>query len=249
MNRSRIVVDIAGRGARPAGATRGAGGGAGGCTGGSTLLRITAAVVVVIAIVLLVVGAGTLYWWHGYKQGPAYSLALLVDAAQRGDSDTVNKLIDTDRVVDSLVPQVRESIVGQAGGLLGALSKQFDTLVPKVLPAIKQAVRDGVTNEIKELSARAAGKPFLLIALAIPYAADIKQEGEAATVTLKSSDRHTELQMQHNAAEGRWTVVSVKDDVLVARIVAELAKQLPALGGGGGGTDRQTRRKPNTPSF
>ena len=49
--------------------------------------------------------AGCLYW-RSLRSTPQYSLALLVDAAKRGDNAAVDSLIDSDAVVDDFMPQV-----------------------------------------------------------------------------------------------------------------------------------------------
>jgi hypothetical protein len=80
------------------------------------------------------------------------------------------------------------------------------------------------------VTARAEGKPFFLIALTIPYIVDVQREGDTATVKAKRGERDIELSMQRTP-EKRWKVVGVKDAELARRIVDDIARYLPAVGG------------------
>jgi hypothetical protein len=225
MRRSRIVVKLDDeQGAVGPKAKRRAGGRGG--RGGSMLLIFLA----LIAVILLGLLAGGYFWWQSYKTRPNYSLALLVDAAQRNDMQTFDSLVDMDRVVDGFVPQVLEKAGAQsaaglpAGG--GAVRKQLQSVLLRFAPQIKQRAREEVAGQVKELSARAENKPFLLVALGMPFAVDTKQEADAAHVNAAFKDRHIELTMQR--AGERWKVTGVKDDVLASRILESVSRELPA---------------------
>ena len=216
--RSRIVVDFAK--ARemahiPPPGTRGA-----------KVFRIIA---VVLGLVLLGAIAGGYLWWRNYKTRPSYSLALLVDAAQRNDTKAIDEIVDTDKIVENFIPQVTEKALGRyAAALTATLSKQVETLVPKLLPDVKDRVREEVTNRVREVGKRAEGKPFIIIALGLPYAVNIKEEGETARVSATLEGRPTELTMQRNGE--RWKIVAVNDEELATRMVDNIAKNLPAVG-------------------
>ncbi|HKS28818.1 MAG TPA: DUF2939 domain-containing protein [Pyrinomonadaceae bacterium] len=196
---------------------------------GSRGARILALVGVAFVLVLVAIALGAFLWWQSYKTKPAYSLALLVDAVQRGDEAAFNELVDTDKVVENFVPQVTEKAIGRyAAALTAPVRKQVEALVPKLLPGVKAQVREEVTKKIRELSARAEGKPFFLIALGMPYVVDIKEEGETARVMANLNDRQVELTMVRQ--ESRWKIVGVKDDVLANQIVDRITKDLPAIG-------------------
>ncbi|HEX8746810.1 MAG TPA: hypothetical protein VF717_06385 [Pyrinomonadaceae bacterium] len=205
---------------------------------GSRGARILMLVGVAFVVVLLGIALGLFLWWQSYKTKPAYSLALLVDSVQTGDEAAFNELVDTDKVVENFVPQVTEKAIGRyAAALTAPVRRQVEALVPKLLPGVKAQVRDEVTKKIRELSARAEGKPFFLIALGMPYVVDIKEEGEAARVMANLNDRQVELTMVRS--ESRWKIVAVKDDVLAAQIVDRIMKDLPAIGSD---LERQIRR-------
>jgi BMFP domain-containing protein YqiC len=188
------------------------------------LLGILGAVLLV-GIVIVVIA---FLWWQSYKTTPAYSLALLVDAVQNNDQAAFDQLVDTDSVVKNFVPQVTEKVIGRyASGITGALREQIESLVPTLLPSVKQKVRDEVTKQIKTLAARAEGKPFILIALGMPYEVEIKEEGDTAHVAVNLNNRPVELTMQRNG--DLWKIVAVKDDTLATQIVESIAKDLPAI--------------------
>jgi nitrate reductase NapE component len=221
--RSRIVVDFdKAREMAQAQPRRGGGGGGRGS-------KVFGFIAIVLVLVLLGAVAGGYLWWRSYKTGPAYSLALLVDAAQRNDQKGVDEIVDMNKIVENFIPQVTEKAMGRyAAALTGPLGKQVESLVPKLLPDITDKVHEEVTNRVKEMSKRAEGKPFILVALGVPYVVSIKEEGDTARVSATVGDRTTDLTMQRSGE--RWKIVAVKDDQLAARMVDNIAKNLPAVG-------------------
>src|SRR5258708_8646137 len=137
---------------------------------------------IAIVLVLVIIGAlvGGYFWWRHYQSQPAYSLALLVDAAQRNDGAEIDRLLDLDKITTDFVTQVKVRVPGSS--LLPAQVEQ--TLTPKLKPT----VRHELIHDVKRLTERAAGKPFPLVALAVPYFVDIKQSGNAATAEIKLQD-------------------------------------------------------------
>ncbi|MBD0370751.1 MAG: DUF2939 domain-containing protein [Pyrinomonadaceae bacterium] len=196
---------------------------------GSRGARILALIGIVFVVIILALALGIFLWWQNYKTKPAYSLALLVDAVQTNDEAAFNELVDTDKVVENFVPQVTEKAIGRyAAALTTPIRKQVEALVPKLLPRVKAQVREEVTKKIKELSARAEGRPFILIALGMPYVVDVTEEGDTARVMANLNDRQVELTMARN--ESRWKIVGVKDDVMATQLVDRIMKDLPAIG-------------------
>ncbi|HYG79645.1 MAG TPA: hypothetical protein VD861_04620 [Pyrinomonadaceae bacterium] len=179
-------------------------------------------------LLLLVIGA--VVFWQVYKTRPSYSLALVVDAAQRDDAAAFDQVVDTSAVVQSFAPQVVEQAVGRLGtALTPELRRRVEALVPTLLPGVTESVRGEVMREVRELTDRAAGKPFFLMALSIPFVVDIEREGDTAVVRAKKGERTLELLMQRTP-ERRWKVVGVKDETLAKRIVDDITKYLPAIG-------------------
>ncbi len=187
--------------------------------------------IVALLLVIIVVGAavGGYFWWQSYKSKPAYSLALLVDAVQRNDTAAFDEIVDTNKIVDGFVPQVTEKAFGRyANALTEPVKKQIESLVPTLLPGIKDKVHEEVVTQVKELSSRAEGKPFILVAIGIPYVVDIKEDGDTAKVNVTLKDRPVVLTMNKNGE--RWKIVAITDDEMTARIVDKIMKDLPAIG-------------------
>jgi hypothetical protein len=199
--RNRIVINIEGaQGGGASGSRRGSG-------GGWRALGIVAIALLVIALSII---AGLYFWWQSYKTRPAYSLALMVDAVQRNDQAAFDEIVDTDKIVDNFVPYLAERAgAGYAGGVSAPLRRQLDSALTRVMPQVKERIREELANQIKDLSSRAESKPFLLVALATPFVVDINQEGDAATVKANLKERPVELTMQRSGT--RWRVVAVKD--------------------------------------
>jgi hypothetical protein len=185
----------------------------------------------ILGAILLLLIVGGFVFWQFYKSKPAYSLALLVDAAQRNDTAAFDRVVDTNSVIGSFAPQVVNEATARLGtALTPAMRKQIETLVPTLIPNVAENLRSEVMKHVREKTTRAEGKPFFLVALFMPYIVDIKQEGDTAIVTDKTGERQLELTMQRTP-EKRWKVVAVKDEALAKRVVDDIAAYLPAIGG------------------
>lgn len=181
------------------------------------------------AMAVLAAG-GAYFWWQYYKTTPTYSLALLIDAAQQNDLTAVEQLIDTDRIVDSLAPQIAEKTVARYGATLNpAMRKRVEALVPALLPKVKEGVRAVLAQRVQEISELSEPKPFIVLAIGLPYFVDISTEGEETRVQAPIKDREIELVLQ--PAGERWKIVRVKDDVVLERVVDNIISEFPAIGG------------------
>jgi hypothetical protein len=180
--------------------------------------RVLGFIAVLLVVVIIGVLAGGYFWWRHYQSQPAYSLALLVDAAQRNDGAEIDRLLDMDKITTDFVTQVKARVPGSS--LLSAQVEQ------NLTPKLKPTVRDELIKEVKRLTERAAGKPFPLVALAVPYFVEIKQDGKAATAEMKLQDEQIKLTMQADAA-GRWQTVAIQDDKLADLIADSVKKNLP----------------------
>jgi flagellar basal body-associated protein FliL len=218
--RNRIVIDLnqppppggfpRSRGARP------------GRTG-----RILAIIGAVLLLLLIGVGVGVFFWWQHLKSQPAYTLALLIDAAQREDQQELDRILDLDKISESFVSDVRSRVTGTS--ILDSLvPSQLDQIVSNITPRLKETLREVLPNEIRRVTEPAKGKPVFLIALSAPYFATIKQNDASATVDLKFKDEQIQLTMQQ--AEDRWRVISIRDDRLTNIIVDTAKKGLSQRG-------------------
>src|SRR5216683_672101 len=184
----------------------------------------------IIAFVLLVLVGGVVaagyFWWRHYQNSPTYTLAVLADASQRKDTATVDSILDTEKITDDFVAQVRQRT---AGSVLNSLwSAQVDSALPSVTPRLKETVHDEIVKEIPRLTEPAAGKPFILVALVIGRFADIKQENNIAHAQVNISDEQLRLTMQ--SAGDRWRITAVQDDKLAKEISDDVLRNLPAKG-------------------
>jgi len=184
--------------------------------------RVLGFIAIVLVVVIIGALAGGYFWWRHYQTQPAYALALLVDAAQRNDGAEIDRLLDLDKITTDFVLQVKARVPGAStvGGLLAAQVEQ------NLTPKLKPTVRDELIKEVQRLTERAKGKPFPLVALAVPYLVDIKQDGKAATAEMKLQDEQIKLTMQADAA-GRWQTVAIQDDKLADLIADSVKKNLP----------------------
>lgn len=180
-------------------------------------------------LVVMIVVAGAFFWWRNFQTSPAYSVALMVDAAQRNDMTTLASRLDDEAIVKNLVIPVTEKATSRYGvSLNDPLQRRIDGLLPVLLPRLKQTIHSEVAKEIKEFSSRAESKPFVMVALGISSFVTITIEGDKARVVAPLSDRVIEASLQRDGE--RWKVVDFKDDVLVQRVVDGLMKDLPAIG-------------------
>lgn len=191
--------------------------------------KIVTALGVIIVLVGVVAAAGGYLWWRNYTTTPAYSLALLVDAVQRNDLTVVNEIVDIDKIVDSLAVEVTEKSVARYGGTLSPKQrKRVEALVPVLLPGVKQSVRDSLVKRLKEISQQSEPKPFIILALGLPYLVKITTDGDSARAIAPVQDREIELTLQRNGQ--RWKVAAIKDESVAPRIVDDIIKDFPAIG-------------------
>ncbi|MDQ2746215.1 MAG: hypothetical protein M3T96_03040 [Acidobacteriota bacterium] len=186
------------------------------------ILKIFAAL---LLLILIVGGIGGYFYWQNLKKSPQYSLALLVDAARRGDQKTVDELVDTDAVVDDFIPQITDKAVELYGrNLAPATIQKMAQLVAPLLPAVKQRARSEVPNLIREKTKQFENIPFWAIAVGASKYLEITDEGEKAFVKSKIPERPLEVTMRRNG--DKWQIVAVKDDVLARRVAEKIGQEL-----------------------
>ncbi|MCM3873997.1 MAG: hypothetical protein ND895_25190 [Pyrinomonadaceae bacterium] len=191
--------------------------------------KVLAALGVIIVLMAVLAAAGGFLWWRHYQTTPAYSLALLVDAVQRNDMTLVNEIVDIDKIVDGLASDVTKKSVARYGGtLVPQQRRRVEALVPVLLPGVKQNVRDSLVKRLREISEQSEPKPFIVLALGLPYVVKITTDGDTARAVAPVQDREIELTLQRNGE--RWKVEALKDDSVVPRIVDDIMKDFPAIG-------------------
>lgn len=217
MKRNRIIINLdklrSGSGKKPRGG-------------------LARALIIIAVVLLLLIGGiagGGYLWWRRYQSTPAYTLAVLADASQRNDQATVDSILDIDKVTDDLVSQVRQHLTGSYSSLIPSdWSAKVNSVVPSVTPRLKETVHDELVKELQRLTEPAAGKPFILIALAITRFADIKEENNAAHAVVNIKDEQLRLTMQPEA--GRWRITAVQDDKLAKLIADSVMRNVPSPG-------------------
>jgi hypothetical protein len=215
--RSRIVIDVA----RAQGEARK--GKRWRASRAGRYLSVTALVIIGVVLVLLV---ATYAWWRGFEKSPAYSLALLVDAAQRDDTQTVESLIDADAISQGFIPQVLDRLAGQGSQLSPQARAALPNVIPQLIPRVRETMRDEVARNLTELSKDDSGRtPFFVKALGVRGMTDVREQGDAATVAVKREGRALDLTMKREG--DRWRVVTIKDDQLATDIAARLATSIP----------------------
>lgn len=179
-------------------------------------------------------------WWQYFKTTPAYSLALLVDAAQRNDQAAFDRVVDLDQVIDTFIAQAAQgSTMGLTPELVTPVRMQMQSLAPETSAGIKQVVKKEIRTRVNEVAASSGSRPFVLTAVAMPFVADIKQNGDIALVRINDQ---VELRMERQDGSD-WKVISLRDQALAARVVQGIIKNLPQSNSQ---IDKQLRTLPGT---
>ena len=215
--KSRIVVDVErvqaearARGARRFGRA-------------GRFMSVTGLVILGLVLVLLV---GSYAWWQGFKKSPPYSLAVLVDAAQRDDMQAVEALIDADQIAQGFIPQVIDNLAGAGSPLPPQARASLTAALPQLLPRVRETMREEVAREVKGISQNnSSSLPFFAKALGVRQMATVVERGDAATVGVKAGERPVELSMRRDVE--RWKLVAVKDPQMASDIATRLAASLP----------------------
>lgn len=218
--RKRIVINLDAREGQPSkaqGATRG------------RWRRILAILFGLVVVVLVVALIGGFLWWRHYQTTPVYTLTLLVDAAQRNDVAEFQKRIDDEEIAKNMVGTVSQKAASRYGvAISSSVQQQIDSVVPSLLPRMKQTIHDEVVKEIKQFSSASEPRSFIFLLVTVPSLVRVTTEGDTAKATTALSDRTIEFTMKRDAE--LWKVTEFKDDVVVQRIVDSVMKELPAIG-------------------
>ena len=193
--------------------------------------KVVAILLTLFLVAIVGLAVGGFFLWRHYQSTPSYALALMIDAAQRGDTAEFDKRIDDDEIAKNMVGPVSEKAAARYGiALSDKVRQQIDSSMPSVLQQLKPAIHTEVSKDIKEFVSKSEPnpKPFFVLVFAVSSVIRITTEGDTAKATVPLSDRQFELAMKRGA-EG-WKVTDFKDDVVVQRIVDNAMSQLPAIG-------------------
>ena len=186
--------------------------------------RVLGAIVILLVLIMGGLIAGGFFWWRHYQASPAYSLALLVDATQRNDRQAIDSILDTDKIATDFVSQIRARVPASA-----IWASQIDLTKMSSSAKVKETLHDQLVKELQRLTDVAAGKPFVIIALAVPRFADIKQENNVAHATVNLKDEQIQLTMAQTG--DRWRVTAVQDEKLARMLAQAMVNNLPTNGG------------------
>jgi hypothetical protein len=191
--------------------------------------RVLAILGLLVLLGVIAVAAGGFLWWRHYQSTPAYAVTCLVDAAQRNDEAEFQKYIDDDEIAKNMVAGVSKKAAARYGyALTSSTQQQIDSILPGLMPRLKQTIHDEAVKQIQAFAAKAEDKPFIFLLITVPSVMTISTEGDSATVKAPVNDRAIELTMRRDA--DRWKVTELKDDVVVQRVVDSVMKDLPAIG-------------------
>ena len=191
--------------------------------------RILALLMFVVLFVVVAAIVGGFFGWRYYQSTPSYTLTLLIDAAQRNDVAEFQKRIDDEEIAKNMLASVSQKAAGRYGfALNSSIQQRIDTIVPTLLPGLKQTVHDEVVKEIKEFASKSEPRPFIFLLVTVPSLMKVTTEGDTAKATAALSDRTIEMTMRRDAE--RWKVIEFKDDAVVQRVVDSVMKELPAIG-------------------
>lgn len=194
-------------------------------------LRILALLAIVVVAVIGLAAVGGFFWWRHYQSTPAYSLTLLIDAAQRDDREEFAKRIDDEEVARNMVAAVSKKASSRYGLAMSSVTQQkIDQVMPSLLPRLKQTIHDEVAKEIKNFIAVSPPnpKPFIILLISVPSLLKITTEGDIAKAA--SAMTHSSLELTLRRDADRWKVTGFNDDVVVQRVVDSVMKELPAIG-------------------
>jgi hypothetical protein len=190
--------------------------------------RVLAILAGLVLVIVVVAAVGGFFWWRRYQSTPAYTLALLIDAAQRNDAAEFQKLIDDDEIAKNMSASVSQKAAARYGfGVKSTVQAQIDARLPPALQRLKPAIHDEVVKQIKEFASKSEPRPFIFLVAAVPSLVNVTNEGDTAKATANLSNRTIELGMRYDA--DRWKVTDFKDDVVVERVVDNVMKELPAI--------------------
>jgi hypothetical protein len=191
--------------------------------------RILALVAVFILVVIVLAFAGLFFWWRSYQTSPSYSLALLVQAAQRGDTQETAKLMDDEEIIRNMIGRISQKTSDRYGLAMNTnVKQQLDRMVSTSAPALKQTIHNEVIHEVKELGGDAEPKPFAVLLIMIRSLVRISTEGDVAKAAVNMSNRTFEMMMRRDG--DRWKVIGFNDERVVQRVVDNVMKGLPAIG-------------------
>lgn len=190
--------------------------------------RLLAIIAVSLLAIVLIGGVGCWLYYQSFKGTPQYSLALLIDAAKRGDRPAVDELVDTNAVVDDFVPQVLNKATELYGrGLPPETIARLTAIARPLLPAVKARATAELPRVIRRRTEGFGNVPFIAMVLGADRYLDIAVDGDTAIVKSRLPGHPLEARMQRRG--DKWRIVGVKEEQLATDIARTIGEQLIAL--------------------
>jgi nitrate reductase NapE component len=193
-------------------------------------LRVLGILALLVLLFVVVAAVGGYFLVRRYQSSPTYALALLLDAAQRNDIAEFQKRIAEEEIAKNMTAAVTQKAAARYGQAIdSSMQQKIDSMMPSLLPRVKQTVHDEFLNAIK--AAAPEQRSFISILGAVQSMMTVTTNGDSAKATGKMAGHDIELGMRRDA-DG-WKVIDVKDDLIVQRVVDSVMKDLPAIGNSG----------------
>jgi hypothetical protein len=191
--------------------------------------RVLAVLALLVVIGVVAAGVGGFLLWRYYQSTPTYTLALIVDAAQRNDVAEFQKHINDEEIAKNMTASVSQKAAARYGyALNSSIQQQIDSAMPAQLPRVKQAVNDELLKAMQAFAAGSEKRSFITILGAVRSLVTITEAGDSAKAAGTMGEHNIELTMRRDATG--WKIIDVKDDVIVQHIVDGVMKELPAIG-------------------
>jgi hypothetical protein len=188
----------------------------------------------VVALFAVVAAVAFFIYWQYLKTTPQYSLASLVDAAKRDDSSRVDELVDSDAVVEDMLPQVLAKAVDRYGrGVPPTILARAVVVTTPFLPAVKQRVRPEVPGLIRKETLELSGMPFPLLVLGAERYLDVQVDGDKAIIKKKGDETPSEIRMERNGSG--WKVTGFKDEKFAGDLAQRVGQEILSLTSGRNG--------------
>ena len=191
--------------------------------------RVLAVLLLLLVIGVVGAGVGGFFLWRHIQSTPAYTVALMLDAAQSNDVAEFQKRIDEDEVAKNVAARVNQKAAARYGyALNSSIQQRIDSAMPSLLPLVKQTVHDELFNVMKVYMEVPRKRPFIAILAAVRSMLTITEEGDSAKATGSMTGHDFEMTMRRDGSG--WKVIDIKDDLIAQHIVDNVMKDLPAIG-------------------
>ena len=195
--------------------------------------RVVAIIVVSFLAIGLIGVVGGYFYWRSFRDTPQYSLALIIDAARNNDQATIDKLVDSDAVVDDFLPQITSKAVELFGrGQPPEIIARIAQIAAPVLPAVKDRARAELPKAIRQKTETFSSVPFAAMVIGADRYLDISFRSENAIVKSKLPEHSFEVVMQKSGT--KWKIVGLRDEKLATNIAQKVGQEIIGLATKGG---------------